>query len=119
MVVLLLPLSLAMDNGKFDRGGGGGSSSGPVAAAAAAVAAADYRDRWQWHLMAAAALDGGHATTSWHSERAAIHIIVFSCAMMMTAWNRAMVVALEEEGNSEGKKSNEDCNKVGNGEQQQ
>ncbi len=71
VVVLLLPLSLAMDNGKFDRGGGGGGGGGPVAAAAAAVAAMDYRDWWQWCLMAAAALGRGLATASWHSERVA------------------------------------------------
>ena len=41
MVLLLLPLSLAMDNGKFDHGGGGGGSGGPAAAAAGAVAAMD------------------------------------------------------------------------------
>jgi hypothetical protein len=39
VVVLLLPLSLAMDNSEFDHGGGGGS--GLAAAAAAAVAAVD------------------------------------------------------------------------------
>jgi hypothetical protein len=43
VVVLLLPPSLAMDNGKFDRSGGGGGSSGPVAAAGAVVVAVDYR----------------------------------------------------------------------------
>ncbi len=41
VVLLLLPLSLAMDDGKFDHGGGGGGSSGPAAAAAAAVAVMD------------------------------------------------------------------------------
>ncbi len=41
MVVLLLPLSLAMDNGEFDHGGGGGSGGGLGAAAAAAVVAVD------------------------------------------------------------------------------
>ncbi len=40
MVVLLLPLSLAMDAGEFDHGGGGGGGGSP-AAAAAAVAAVD------------------------------------------------------------------------------
>jgi hypothetical protein len=45
LVVLLLPLSLAMDNGEFDHGGGGGGSGGPAAAAAAAVAAMD--NNWQ------------------------------------------------------------------------
>ncbi len=32
VVVLLLPPSLAMGDGKFDRSGGGGGSGGPVAA---------------------------------------------------------------------------------------
>ncbi len=39
MVVLLLPLSLAMDDGEFDHGGGGGSGGGRAAAAVAAVEA--------------------------------------------------------------------------------
>jgi hypothetical protein len=33
--------------------------------------AVDNRDQWQWRLMAVAALDEGHATTSQRSERAA------------------------------------------------
>jgi hypothetical protein len=66
-----LPLSSAMDVGDFDRGGGGGSDGGQMAVAAASVVAVDDRDRWQWHLMAMAAFDGGHATTSRHSKRAA------------------------------------------------
>ncbi len=41
VVLLLLPLSLAMDNGKFDHGGGGGGSGGLGAVAAAAVVATD------------------------------------------------------------------------------
>ncbi len=41
MVVLLLPLSLAMDNGEFNHGGGGGSGGGLAAAAAVAVVAVD------------------------------------------------------------------------------
>jgi hypothetical protein len=41
MVLLLLPLSLAMDDGKFDHGGGGEGGGGPAAAAAAAVVAMD------------------------------------------------------------------------------
>jgi hypothetical protein len=40
VVVVLLPLSLPMDNGEFAQGGGGGGCGGPAAAAAAAVAAA-------------------------------------------------------------------------------
>jgi hypothetical protein len=39
VVLLLLPLSLAMDDGEFDHGGGVGGGGGPAAAAAAAVAA--------------------------------------------------------------------------------
>ena len=41
MMVLLLPLSLAMDDGEFEHGGdgGGGGGGGPTAAAALAVAA--------------------------------------------------------------------------------
>jgi hypothetical protein len=45
MVLLLLPLSLAMDDGEFDHGGGGGSGGGPVAAAAVAGAVVD--DDWR------------------------------------------------------------------------
>jgi hypothetical protein len=41
VVLLLLPLSLAMDDGEFDHGGGGGDGGSPAAAAAAAVAAMD------------------------------------------------------------------------------
>jgi hypothetical protein len=41
VVLLLLPFSLAMDDGKFDHGGGSGGGGGPAAAAAAAVAARD------------------------------------------------------------------------------
>ncbi len=41
MVLLLLPLSSAMDDGKFNHGGGGGGGGGPAAAAAVAVAAMD------------------------------------------------------------------------------
>ncbi len=41
MVLLLLPLSSAMDDGKFDHGGGVGGGGGPAAAAAGAVAVMD------------------------------------------------------------------------------
>ncbi len=41
MVLLLLPLSLAMDNGELDHGGGGGVGGSLAAAAAAAVVAVD------------------------------------------------------------------------------
>ena len=46
VVLLLLPLNLAMNDGEFDHGGGGGGGGGPAAAAAAAVAAMDD-DWWQ------------------------------------------------------------------------
>ncbi len=41
MVVLLLPLSLAMDKGEFDHGGSSGGGGNPAAAEAVAVAAVD------------------------------------------------------------------------------
>jgi hypothetical protein len=41
VVLLLLPLSSAFGDGKFDHRGGGGGGGGPVAVAAAAVAAMD------------------------------------------------------------------------------
>jgi hypothetical protein len=49
VVVLLLPLSLAIDNGEFNNGGGGGGGGGggPAAAAAAAVAVAVVDDDWR------------------------------------------------------------------------
>jgi hypothetical protein len=58
VVVLLLPLSLVMDNGEFDRGGGGGGGGGLAAAAAAAVAVVD-NDWWQKHpaMRASTAFD--------------------------------------------------------------
>ncbi len=48
MVLLLLPLSLAIDDGEFDHGGGVGGGGGPAAAAAGAVAAMDddWRQKW-------------------------------------------------------------------------
>jgi hypothetical protein len=49
VVVLLLPLSLAIDDGEFDHSGGS------AAAAAVVVVVVDNRDCWQWRLMAAAA----------------------------------------------------------------
>ncbi len=54
MVVLLLPLSSAMDNGEFDHGGSGGGSGGLAAAAAAAVEAVD--DDWRQKQPATRAL---------------------------------------------------------------
>jgi hypothetical protein len=54
VVLLLLPLSLARDNGEFDHGGGSEGSGGPVAAAVAAVAAMD--DNWRQKRPATRAL---------------------------------------------------------------
>ncbi len=54
VVLLLLPLSLAMDDGKFDHGGGGGGGGGPAVAAAAAVVAMD--DDWRQKQPATRAL---------------------------------------------------------------
>jgi hypothetical protein len=54
VVLLLLPLSLAMDDGKFDHSGGGGGSGGLAAAAAAAAAAMD--DDWRQKRPAMRAL---------------------------------------------------------------
>jgi hypothetical protein len=74
VVVLLLPLSFAMDSSEFNHGGGGGGSGGgggPVAAAATGMAVVEDRDWWRWHLMVAAALDGGHVITSRCSKWAA------------------------------------------------
>ncbi len=53
VVLLLLPLSLAMDDGKFDHGGGGGGGGGAVAAAAAAAAALDNNCRQKRPAMRA------------------------------------------------------------------
>ncbi len=49
VVVLLSPLSLAMDNGEFNDGGGGGGggSGGCGLAAAAAAAVAAVGDNWR------------------------------------------------------------------------
>jgi hypothetical protein len=41
VVLLLLPLSSAIDYGEFDHGGGGGDGGGSVAAAAVAVVVVD------------------------------------------------------------------------------
>jgi hypothetical protein len=70
-VVLLLPLSLAMNNGEFDHSGGGGGSGGSLTAAAAGVVVVDNRDWWQWRWMSVIAIDGDHTTASWCSKRAA------------------------------------------------
>jgi hypothetical protein len=47
VVLLLLPLSLAIDDGKFDHGGGGGGGGGPAAAAVAAAAVAAMDNDWR------------------------------------------------------------------------
>jgi hypothetical protein len=54
VMVLLLPLSSAMDEGEFDHGGGGGGSGGLVAVAVAAVAAVD--NNWRQKRLATRAL---------------------------------------------------------------
>jgi hypothetical protein len=54
VVLLLLPLSLAFDDGKFDHSCGGGGSGGPAAAAVAVVAAMD--DDWRQKQPAMRAL---------------------------------------------------------------
>jgi len=41
VVLLLLPLFLAMNDGEFNHGGGSGGGGGPAAVAAAAVVAMD------------------------------------------------------------------------------
>jgi hypothetical protein len=53
VVLLLLPLSLAMDNGEFDHGGNGGGGGGPAAAAAVAVVAMDNNWQQKWPAMRA------------------------------------------------------------------
>ncbi len=52
MVVLLLPLSLAMDDGEFDHGGGGGGGGSLAAAAAAAAAVAAVDNDWRQKRLA-------------------------------------------------------------------
>ncbi len=54
MVLLLLPLSSAMDDGEFDHAGGSGGGGGPAAAAAVAVAAMD--NKWRQKQPATRAL---------------------------------------------------------------
>jgi hypothetical protein len=50
VVLLLLPLSLAINDGEFDHEGGGGGGGGLAAAAAAAVVAMD--NNWQQKQLA-------------------------------------------------------------------
>ncbi len=54
VVLLLLPLSLAINDGEFDHSGGGGGGGGPEAVTAAMVAAMD--DDWQQKRPATKAL---------------------------------------------------------------
>ncbi len=54
VVLLLLPLFLAINDGEFDHGGGGGGRGGPAAAAAAALAVMD--DDWRQKRPATRAL---------------------------------------------------------------
>jgi hypothetical protein len=54
VMLLVLPLSLAFDDGKFDHSGGGGGAGGPASAAVAAVAAMD--DDWRQKRPATRAL---------------------------------------------------------------
>jgi hypothetical protein len=54
VVLLLLPLFLAMNDGEFDHGGGGGGGGEPAAVTAVAVAAMD--DDWQQKWPATRAL---------------------------------------------------------------
>jgi hypothetical protein len=54
VVLLLLPLSLAMDDGELDHGSSNGGSCSLAAVAAAAVVAVD--NNWQWKQPATRAL---------------------------------------------------------------
>ncbi len=54
MVVLLLPISLAVDDSEFDHGGGGGRGGGLAAAAVAAGVAVD--NNWRQKRPATSAL---------------------------------------------------------------
>jgi hypothetical protein len=53
VVLLLLPLSPAINDGEFDHDGGGGGGGSPVAAAVLAVAAVDDDWRRKWPAMRA------------------------------------------------------------------
>ncbi len=56
MVLLLLPISSAVDDGEFDHRGGGGGGGGPAAAAAAAGAAVE--DGWRQKAAGNKSVDG-------------------------------------------------------------
>jgi hypothetical protein len=53
VVLLLLPLSPAIDDSEFNHNAGSGGGGGPVAAAALAVAAVDNNLRRKWPAMRA------------------------------------------------------------------
>jgi hypothetical protein len=52
VVLLLLPISLAVDDGEFDHRGGSGGGGSPAAAAAAAAAGAMVDDDWRQKRLA-------------------------------------------------------------------
>jgi hypothetical protein len=56
VVLLLLPISLAVEDGEFDHRGGGGGGGGPAAAAAAAEVEAAVDDNWRQKQPAMRAL---------------------------------------------------------------
>ncbi len=56
VVLLLLPNSLAVDNGELDHLGGGGGGGSLATAAAAAAAGAAVDDNWQQKQLAMRAL---------------------------------------------------------------
>jgi hypothetical protein len=56
VVLLLLPLFSAMNDGKFDHGGGGGGGGSPAAVAAAMMAAMDDDWRHKWPATRALAV---------------------------------------------------------------
>ncbi len=56
VVLLLLPLSPAINDGEFNHDGGGGGGGGPAAAAAAASAVAVVDDDWRQKRPATRAL---------------------------------------------------------------
>jgi hypothetical protein len=56
VVLLWLPFSLAMDDGKFDHSGDGGGGGSPAAAAAAAAAVAVMDNNWRQKRPAMRAL---------------------------------------------------------------
>jgi hypothetical protein len=51
VVLLMLPLSSAMDDGEFNQGGGSGGVGGPAAAAAVVGVAVDNNWQQKWPAM--------------------------------------------------------------------